>query len=239
MFQLAAGLGEPWCRDGCIPQGCPLSLVFVALYVPWCWRLEAMLATKLQLYADNLKCSAACPNALFGVAMLTAQHVRSVGQDVCPGKCVLLRNSKAVRKSMKLWDVSDEGNPWKVELDVRYLGGHLDFTERARAGTLSRGLHAVEESCVSASSLSALRAATVRSVWSSKMPLANTPFVLNLLDGPVGVDRAFHVIWTRFRMMREYLAHWPDEVARIFRMLDLIAHGADGHVTVCCGSSVC
>ena len=82
---------------------------------------------------------------------------------------------------------------------------------------------------MSASSLSALRAATVRSVWSSKMPLANTPFVLNLLDGPVGVDRAFHVIWTRFRMMREYLAHWPDEVARIFRMLDLIAHGADGH----------
>ena len=34
-FKLAAGLGEPWCRDGGIPQGCPLSMVFiVALYVP-------------------------------------------------------------------------------------------------------------------------------------------------------------------------------------------------------------
>ena len=34
-FKLAAGLGEPWCRDGGIHQGCHLSMVFiVALYVP-------------------------------------------------------------------------------------------------------------------------------------------------------------------------------------------------------------
>ena len=35
---------------------------------------------------------------------------------------------------MKLSDVSGDGKPWKVELDVRDLGGHLDFTKRARAG---------------------------------------------------------------------------------------------------------
>ena len=28
--------------------------------------------------------------------------------------------------------------PWSVEVDVRDLGGHLDFTWRAGAGTLSR-----------------------------------------------------------------------------------------------------
>ena len=40
-FKLATGLGESWCRDGGIPQGCPLSMVFiVALYVPWCKHLE-------------------------------------------------------------------------------------------------------------------------------------------------------------------------------------------------------
>ena len=27
-FQLAAGLGEQWCRDGGILQGCPLSTIF-------------------------------------------------------------------------------------------------------------------------------------------------------------------------------------------------------------------
>ena len=35
-FKLAAGLGEPWTRDGGIPQGCPWSVMFVvALYLPW------------------------------------------------------------------------------------------------------------------------------------------------------------------------------------------------------------
>ena len=107
--------------------------------------------------------------------------------------------------------MSVDGRPWSVELDVRDLGGHLDFTRRARAGTLSRrvldathgvaavgalplgfqvrlglvrgkylpaGLHAVEASYVPVSSLTALRAAILRSVWSSKMPLANTPVFL-------------------------------------------------------------
>ena len=33
-FKLATGLGEPRCKGGGIPQGCPLSMVFiVALYV--------------------------------------------------------------------------------------------------------------------------------------------------------------------------------------------------------------
>ena len=109
---------------------------------------------------------------------------------------------------MKLWNVSGDGKPWKVELDVRDLGGHLGFTRRARVGTLSgrvreathgvaavgafplglkvklglvrgkylpAGLHAAEASFLSASSLSAFRAAGVRSVWSCMMPLANTP----------------------------------------------------------------
>ena len=64
----------------------------------------------------------------------------------------------------------------------------------------------------------------MRAVWSSKMPLANTPAVLNLLDGPVGVDPAFHFVWSRFRMMRRYLAHCPDEEPRIWvlRVMSLI-----------------
>ena len=44
-----------------------------------------------------------------------------------PGKCVLLSTSKSVRKAMKLWDISGRGSFWKVQLDVRDLGGHLDL----------------------------------------------------------------------------------------------------------------
>ena len=68
---------------------------------------------------------------------LTVQCVMSVGQDVSPGKCLLLSTSKTVGQSMRLWDVSGDGQPWKVELDIGDLGGHLDFSWRARAGTLS------------------------------------------------------------------------------------------------------
>ena len=39
---------------------------------------------------------------------------------------------------MKLWRVSGDGRFWKVQLDARDLGRHLDFTRRAWAGTLSK-----------------------------------------------------------------------------------------------------
>ena len=63
-------------------------------------------------------------------------------------------------------------------------------------------------------------------------PLANTLAILNLLVGPVDVDLAFHVVWSWFRMMRGYLACFPEEEPWIFRMLDLISWGAQGHGTV-------
>ena len=163
---------------------------------------------------------------------------------------------------MKLWDISGDGGFLKVQLDVRDLEGHLDFTYNARSGTLSHrvgkaivgvaavgalplgfqvklglvrgkylpaGLHAAEASYVSSSSISAFRAAIVRAVWSTEMPLANSLAILNLLDGPVDVDLAFYVVWSRFRMMRRYFAYCPEEEPRIFRMLDLISRGAQGH----------
>ena len=56
-FKLASGFGEPWTRDGGIPQGCPLSMIFiVALYLPWCRYLAAQVGVRPQLYADNLLC---------------------------------------------------------------------------------------------------------------------------------------------------------------------------------------
>ena len=69
----------------------------------------------------------------------------------------------------------------------------------------------------------------MRAVWSSEMPLAGAYAVLNLLDGPVGIDPAFHIICARFRMMRMYLAYCPEEEPGIFRMLDLVSWGTRGH----------
>ena len=77
-------------------------------------------------------------SCFLGAARFTAQFVRAVGQDVSLCRCVLLSTSKDVRKRMKLLGVSGNGRPLSVELDVRDLGGHLDFTRMAGAGSLSR-----------------------------------------------------------------------------------------------------
>ena len=91
-------------------------------------------------------------------------------------------------------------------------------------------LHAVEVSYVSSSSsLSAFRAAIIRAVWSSKMPLDSTPAVLDLLDGPVGVDPSFHTVWAGFRTVRRYLRTVLRRSPGFFRMLDLISWVAQGH----------
>ena len=126
-FKPASGLGEPWTRDGGIPQGCPLSMMFiVALYLPWCRYLAAQGGVQPQLYADNLKCVSRSHDLLLGAARFTTRYVRLVGQEPAPSKCVLLSTSREVRKDMKV--LSQDGDRWSVKFDVRDLGGHLDTT---------------------------------------------------------------------------------------------------------------
>ena len=90
-FKLAVGLGESWTRDGGIPQGCPLSMMFiVALYLPWCRYLDQLPDVSPQLYADNLKCVSSRPEQLLRAAQFTSAYVRLVGQEPAPSKCVLM-----------------------------------------------------------------------------------------------------------------------------------------------------
>ena len=78
-------------------------------------------------------------------------------------------------------------------------------------------------------SLWRLRSAVTRVVWSRRQPLASVSAVLSLLDGPSGCDPAFCVVWFRFRLLRRYLALWPAEVGRVYRLLDLVSEGSPGH----------
>ena len=137
-FKLASGLGRSWTRDGGIPQGCPLSMMFiVALYLPWCRYLSAQVGVQPQLYADNLKCVSGDPDLLLHAARFTTKYVRLVGQEPAPSKCVLLSTSREVRKDTKGWVLSREGDQWSVKFDVRDLGGHLDTTFRGWSSTLA------------------------------------------------------------------------------------------------------
>ena len=127
-FKLASGLGQSWTRDGGIPQGCLLSMMFiVALYLPWCRYLSAQVGVRPQLYADNLKCLSGNPDLLLHAARFTTGYVRLVGQEPAPSKCVLLSTSREVRRDMKDWVLSLEGDRWSVKFDVRDLGGQFGY----------------------------------------------------------------------------------------------------------------
>ena len=235
------GLGEPWTRDGGIPQGCPLSMMFiVALYLPWCRYLSAQVGVQPQLYADNLKCVSRDPDSLLAAARFTTGYVRLVGQELAPSKCVLLSTSREVRHGMKGWVLSQEGDEWSVRFDVRDLGGHLDTTFSGRWSTLAarvrlvisrlvlifalpldfHGRFRVVRSMYLPASLRKLRSSIQKVVWSRRQPLANVGAVLSLLDCPTGCD---------FRLLRRHFALWPTEVGRVYRLLEIVGDGCPGH----------
>ena len=74
-----------------------------------------------------------------------------------------------------------------------------------------------------------LRSVFCRVSWSRRQPIAHVGAVLSLLDGPVGCDPAFCVVWFRFRQMRRYLAFRPEEAPRVYRLLHAAAEGSSGH----------
>ena len=262
-FKLASGLGQSWTRDGGTPQGCPLSMMFIiALYLPWCRYLSAQVGVRPQLYADNLKCLSGNPDLLMHAARFTTGYVRLVGQEPAPSKCVLLSTSREVRRDMKDWVLSCEGDQWSVKFDVRDLGGHLDTTFRGWSSTLAArvrlvisrlvlvfvlpldfhggvrvvrsmylpaALHGIEASLLASGGLRKLRSAICRVVWSRHQPLASVGAVLSLLDGPTGCDPAFCIVWFRFRLLRRYLALWPAEVDRVYRLLEMVGSGCPCH----------
>ena len=91
-FNFASGLGLPWTRDGGIPQGCPLSMMFIiALYLPWCRYLAAHAGFSLNCTLIILKCVSGDPGLLLHAARFTTGYVRLVGQESAPSKCVLLK----------------------------------------------------------------------------------------------------------------------------------------------------
>ena len=99
----------------------------------------------------------------------------------------------------------------------------LDFYGRVRVVRsmfLPAALHGVEASLFASDRLRKLRSSVSGAVWSRRQHLANVGAVLSLLDGFSGCDPCFCVIWFRFRLLRRYLALWPAEVGRIYRVLD-------------------
>ena len=200
-FKLASDLGEPWTRDGCIPQGCPLSMMFiVALYLSWCWYLAVHEVVQPQVCADNLKCVSRDPDLLLKAARFTTGYVRLVGQEPAPSKCVLLSTSRKVRKGVEIWVLSQEGDRWSVKFDVRDLGGHLDTTFRGWSSTLAARVRLVIPRLVLIFALPLDFYGRVRVVRSMYLPAALHGIEASLLaSDSIRKLRSslFRVVWSR------------------------------------------
>ena len=108
----------------------------------------------------------------------------------------------------------------------------LDFHGRirvVRSMYIPAALHGIEASLLASESLRKLRSAVRRVVWSRRQPFASVGAVLSQLDGPTGCDPALCVVWFRFRLLRRYLALWPAEVGRVYRLLEMVWSGCPGH----------
>ena len=98
-----------------------------------------------------------------------------------------------------------------------------------RSMCLPAALHGIEASLLASDSLRKLRSSICSVVWSRRQPLAYVGAVLGMLDGLSGCDPAFCVVWFRFRLLRRYLALWPTQVSRIYRLLEVVGEGCPGH----------
>ena len=122
------------------------------------------------------------PGLLLSAARFTTGYVRLVGQEPAPSKCVLVSTSGEVRKDMKEWVLSQEGDQWSVKFDVWDLGGHLDTTFRGWFSTLAARVRLVLSRLVLIFALPLDFHGRIRVVRSMYLPAALHGVEASLLD---------------------------------------------------------
>ena len=94
----------------------------------------------------------------------------------------------------------------------------LDFhglVRVVRSMKLPAALHGIEASLLASDRLRKLRSSIHKVVWSRRQPLASSGAVC--------------VVLFRFRLLRRYLALWPSQVGRVYRLLEMVNEGCPGH----------
>ena len=137
---------------------------------------------------------------LLNAARFTTGYVRLVCQEPAPSKCVLSSTSRMVRKDMKYWVLSQEGDRWSVKFDVRDLGSHLDTTFRGWSSTLAAGVRLVISRLVLIFALPLDFHGRVRVVRSMYLPAALHGIEASLLasDSLRKLRSSIHsVVWSR------------------------------------------
>ena len=140
---VAGGLGLPYQRPTGIPQGCPMSMMIIAImFRPWI--IEARRTdVKPRGLADDILVIASGEDRLqliLHALEKAQQYIAEMGARVAAKKSILFSNCKATRLALKkhTWR---SGEKIPVVKHARDLGAHISTDNRAYSQTLRARVH--------------------------------------------------------------------------------------------------
>ena len=139
--QVGNTLGQPHTHRCSIPQGCPFSMMLIALLMrPWILHMRANLLTP-RVLADDLFISASRTNhadtATKGMHM-SRTFFNDIGAKVADNKCFLSTTCQVTRQKLRKLTWDDKGTKLKVVTHFRDLGAHVGLDNRNAASTTIR-----------------------------------------------------------------------------------------------------
>lgn len=130
---MAGGIGQPYRRQCSIPQGCPLSMMIVALIMrPWLQKTKE-LNVEPKVLADDVLIIATGARMIKRLARAidaTHEFLHDLGAKVAPSKCFNFASNTTARKWLE--DTWWEGTVAKIPVlkDFRYVGGGTSAPRR-------------------------------------------------------------------------------------------------------------
>ena len=138
---LAGGVGRPHKRKCGIPQGCPLSMMMVALIMrPWIELMKTVGVACIILADDVLiLAQGRWMLSLFAKAIdLTHHYLQAMGPRVAPDKSYNFASTQVATRWLQETWWPHIGNYIEVVKDFRYLGAHLSTRASTRSPTLNK-----------------------------------------------------------------------------------------------------
>ncbi|WP_353239581.1 hypothetical protein, partial [Limnohabitans sp.] len=148
---LPQGAGTPYRRACSIPQGCPLSMMVLAIITrPWIMLMRSMQVMPRTLADDLMLCvtSDASPESdgeeadmvdtLVLAVDATLEFIHDMGGKPSPTKSAVLASSAAHRKRLRAQKWGAQRCLIQVRHSVRDLGSHLTVSGAPTGGTLNR-----------------------------------------------------------------------------------------------------
>ena len=138
---ISGGLGSPYSRKCCIPQGCPFSMMFTALMLePWIITMEQkgvgprVLADDLLIVAHGKGHGTKFKQALDESHM----YLQMMGARIPPNKSTIISSVEATTNWLRthVWKNLETGATIKIVTQMRDLGAHISTGVSSYATTL-------------------------------------------------------------------------------------------------------